>query len=90
LKNVFLSDYYKFEAKLPPNIRKKARETFQIFESTDQFVRGMQFKHIEGTLYSIRITLFYRALCNKIEDKAIWHWIGPHDEYMRRIRKRNS
>ena len=84
----FEPGFQKYSKKLPPDIRKKARKAFENFENQDQstFSRGLEFKQLKGTLHSIRIDDHYRTLGHKIGDTVYWEWIGPHDEYMRRIR----
>jgi hypothetical protein len=36
-------------------------------------------------LYSARIGPNYRALGTLEGDTVTWRWIGPHDEYVRRL-----
>jgi mRNA-degrading endonuclease RelE of RelBE toxin-antitoxin system len=86
LKNTFEPHFLKLFKKLPPFIREKAIKAFKSFE--ESFSRGLNLEKIKGydTLYSIRIDDNYRALGNKVGDTMYWEWIGPHDEYMRRIR----
>jgi mRNA-degrading endonuclease RelE of RelBE toxin-antitoxin system len=88
LKSFFEPEFKKFSKKLPPHIREKAHKAFKNFREQDQstFSRGLEFKQIRGTLYSIRIDANYRALGHKEGDIMYWEWIGTHDEYMRRIR----
>jgi mRNA-degrading endonuclease RelE of RelBE toxin-antitoxin system len=89
LKNSFKPEFGKCFQKLPPHIREKAFKAFKNVEEQNQstFSRGLEFKQIKGTLHSIRIDENYRALGNKLGDVVQWHWIGTHDEYIRRIRK---
>ena len=90
LKNSFKPGFEKFSKKLPPDIREKAKKAFKNFEESDEvdFSRGLEFKWIKGskTLHSIRIDDNYRALGHKMDDVVQWYWIGPHDEYIRRIK----
>lgn len=88
LKNFFEPGFQKYSKKLPSHIREKARKAFKNFGEQDQFTfsRGLEFKQIKGALHSIRIDDTYRALGYKIGDAMYWEWIGPHDEYIRRIR----
>ena len=73
--------------KLPLLIRERSVKAFKNLE--EGFSRGLNLEKIKGydTLYSIRIDDDYRALGNKKGDTVCWEWIGPHDEYMRRIRR---
>lgn len=88
LKNFFEPDFQKYSKKLPSHIREKARKAFKNIREQDQltFSRELDFKQIKGTLHSIRIDDNYRALGHRMGDAMYWEWIGPHDEYMRRIR----
>jgi mRNA-degrading endonuclease RelE of RelBE toxin-antitoxin system len=88
LKSFFEPEFKKYSKKLPPGIREKATKAFKKFREHDDFSRGLNFERIKGhdTLYSIRIDDNYRALGHKLDDTMYWYWIGPHDEYMRRIR----
>jgi mRNA-degrading endonuclease RelE of RelBE toxin-antitoxin system len=87
MKNVFEPGFNNYFEKLPLPLRKKAAKAFKSLEEQDQlqFSRGL--KHIRGTLYRIRIGTGYRALGYKIGDEIHWRWIGPHDEYERRIQQ---
>ena len=88
LKNFFKPEFGKWFQKLPSHIREKAFKAFKHVEKQNQstFPRGLEFKQIRCTLYSIRIDANYRALGHKVGDTIHWEWIGTHDEYMRRIR----
>ena len=86
MKSSFEPEFKKFSKKLPLDIRKKAEKAFKNLQ--ERFSRGLNLEKIKGhdTLYSIRIDDNYRALGHKLDDTVYWHWIGPHDEYERRIR----
>jgi hypothetical protein len=87
LKSFFEPEFKKYSKKLPPDIRKKAYKAFKNLQ--EPFSRGLNLEKIKGhdTLYSIRIDGNYRALGHKLGDVIYWRWIGPHDEYERRIRQ---
>jgi mRNA-degrading endonuclease RelE of RelBE toxin-antitoxin system len=89
LKNFFEPGFDKYFKKLPPPIRKKAAQAFRHLEKQDQlhFSRGLELKPIRGALHRIRIGDGYRALGYKTGNGVRWEWIGPHDEYMRRIKQ---
>ncbi len=43
---------------------------------------GLHFKKLHpNEIYSVRITISYRALAVKEADTYIWFWIGSHAEY---------
>ena len=46
---------------------------------------GLRFKQVHPTLpiYSVRVSLDYRALGVREGDSVIWFWIGSHSEYER-------
>jgi hypothetical protein len=46
---------------------------------------SLQFKkvHPSRPIYSVRISLNYRALGTKDGDTVVWFWIGSHAEYDR-------
>lgn len=34
-----------------------------------------------GDLWSVRVTLDYRALAVEAHDSYVWFWIGTHEDY---------
>ena len=38
-------------------------------------------------VYSVRVSIDYRALGLLDEDEIIWFWIGPHHEYEKLLRR---
>lgn len=69
---------------LPPEVRESAREAYREFRD-DPRRPGLRFKkvHATGPIYSVRVTLGYRAVCVVRGDLATWFWIGTHAEYDR-------
>jgi mRNA-degrading endonuclease RelE of RelBE toxin-antitoxin system len=65
-------------AKLPEHIQERARKAYTMWKK-DLNHPALQFKQIHSTkpIYSIRITLSYRAIGIKENNKIIWFWIGP-------------
>jgi len=58
--------------------------------SYDMRYPSLQFKCVnqQQSKYAIRINRKgYRALGHISDDSIYWGWIGPHDEYIREIRK---
>lgn len=90
LKNIFEPEFEKWFERLPLPLRKKAMKALKNLEECDpsDFSRGLNLKKIKGyeTLYSIRIDNNYRAIGDKRGDTVYWEWVGPHDEYMRRLK----
>jgi hypothetical protein len=73
---------------LPKDIQKQAKKTFSIFKDNPTHP-GLQFKKVndEPAVYSVRISLSFRALATKQNDIIIWFWIGNHEAYEKYIRK---
>jgi len=73
---------------LPDHIQQQARKAYQRFEK-DPSHPGLKFKKIAGVknVYSVRITLEYRALGNRVDDMIIWFWIGSHSDYEQQIQR---
>ena len=44
---------------------------------------SLQFKQVHNIepVYSVRITLNYRAVGVLSGDEIVWFWVGKHDEY---------
>jgi len=69
---------------LPSEIQKVAQKAYRLFREN----RGhpsLQFKkvHDHEPIYSVRVTLGYRALGLLERDQITWFWIGNHAEYDR-------
>ncbi len=74
--------------KLPPDIRSEAKGAYMLWEA-DPFHLGLNFELISADppppLWSVRITLNYRALGTRQGDTMTRLWIGDHSEYEKRI-----
>ena len=69
-------------AKLPATIRRQARRSYLRFRE-DPFHPSLQFKRL-GTarpVWSVRISIDYRALGARDGDVIVWFWIGSHADY---------
>lgn len=69
---------------LPIKIKEAARKAYRLFRE-DAGHPSLQFKkvHDREPLYSVRVTLGYRALGLLEGDEITWFWIGTHAEYDR-------
>jgi hypothetical protein len=67
---------------LPRPIQRKAREVFRLFRQ-DPHNPLLHLKQVHKTkpVYSIRISLGWRALAIKDGEQMIWFWIGSHADY---------
>jgi hypothetical protein len=73
---------------LPPDIRDFARKAYRLFRDNPQHP-SLNFKkvHDRDPIYSVRVTLGYRALGLLEGDGITWFWIGSHAEYDRLLHK---
>jgi len=80
--------FRKLFAELPPHRQQQARETYKQF-GRDPFHPGLHFKpvHPKKPIYSVRISLDYRAVGIQSENEIIWFRIGSHDEYDKLLRR---
>ena len=71
-------------ARLPREIQRQAREAYTRFADNPSHP-GLRFKqvHTIQPIYSVRISLDYRALGVRDGETMIWFWIGPHSDYER-------
>ena len=69
-------------AELPPPVRRQARAAYARW-SVDPWQRGLQFKqvHTREPVWSVRVSLGWRAVCVRTGDVAVWFWIGSHADY---------
>jgi len=71
-------------ARLPQEIQRQAREAYTRFVDNPSHP-GLRFKQVHPVqpVYSVRISLDYRALGVREGDTMVWFWIGPHSDYER-------
>jgi len=70
--------------RLPQEIQRQAREAYTRF-AEDPSHPSLRFKRVHPTepVYSVRISLDYRALGVRDGDTVVWFWIGSHADYDR-------
>jgi mRNA-degrading endonuclease RelE of RelBE toxin-antitoxin system len=75
-------------AKLPKNIRARARNTYRRFR-TDPHHSSLHFKKVHRTrpVYSARINDDYRVVGIMEDNEVVWFWIGKHEEYERLLKQ---
>ena len=71
-------------AKLPKVIQRQAQESYKLF-SRNRNHPSLRFKKVHTTepVYSVRITIDYRALGIVDGEEIVWFWIGSHAEYLK-------
>jgi len=82
VNSVITVRFRKTYAGLPEHIQKIAIKAFRTWKE-DMYHPGIQYKQVHKTkpIYSVRITLSYRAIEVKEKNTLIWFWIGTHAEY---------
>lgn len=84
MKSAVLPSFWNRYEKLTSDLRARAKKVYALW-SEDPFYPSLRFKCInrEESIWSVRITLGYRALGILEGDTVTWFWIGGHDEYER-------
>ena len=67
--------------------RDAARKAYRLFRENPSHP-SLQFKktHTREPIYSVRVTLGYRAVGLLEADEIIWFWIGSHADYDRLVK----
>jgi len=67
---------------LPKEVQEQARKAYELF-LRDPHHRSLRFKQVHPTrpIYSVRISVDYRALGVREGETIIWFWIGSHADY---------
>jgi hypothetical protein len=67
---------------LPENVKSAARKAYEHWKNNPAHP-SLQFKVVnqQNSIYSVRVSLSYRALGVKTGDTLIWFWIGSHAQY---------
>ncbi len=70
--------------KLPAQTKQQARRVYKLWKDTP-FHPSLHFKCINDKehIWSLRVSLGYRALGIFESEVVTWFWIGGHDEYER-------
>jgi hypothetical protein len=79
--------FWKCYSELPESIKKQAKEAYQRFIE-NPYHPGLRFKRIHSTIpvFSVRITIDYRAIGLLKNNEIIWFWIGSHSEYEKMVK----
>lgn len=74
--------FWKAYHALPAEIQERAKAAFSRF-GEDPSHPGLQFKqvHLSEPIFSVRVSLGWRALAVQREDAWVWFWIGSHAQY---------
>jgi len=71
---------------LPEPVRRVAREKFVLWRH-EPFHPSLHFKALRPRLWSVRVSMGYRALGWRENDLIVWFWIGSHADYDELIRQ---
>jgi hypothetical protein len=76
--------FWKLYRRLPRQVRQSAVKAYRLWRENPHHP-SLRFKRVdpEEPLYSVRISLDYRAVGWLEQDTIIWFWIGDHDDYDR-------
>lgn len=74
--------------RLPSHVRRQARDAYRFFTANPGHP-SLDFKRVSQRrpVYSVRVSIGYRALGILDEGDIVWFWIGPHHEYDRMLRR---
>ena len=84
MKPATLPSFWEAYVALDEGIKRRARKAFRLW-AQNPFHPSLRFKCInrEENIWSVRITIGYRAVGIFEGDTVTWFWIGSHDEYER-------
>lgn len=84
MKSATLPSFWKTYQGLDKQLQGRAKKAFQLWMQ-NPFHPSLRFKCInsEENIWSVRVTLGYRAIGIWEEDMVTWFWIGNHDDYER-------
>ncbi len=69
---------------MPANVRTAGKKAFRLWRRSP-FHPSLHFKCIDTdeNIWSVRVTIGYRAISVMDDDAVTWFWIGNHDDYER-------
>jgi hypothetical protein len=78
------AQFRKAFAELPPGVQQQARRAYRLFRQNPAHA-SLLFKpvHPKRPIYSVRISLGYRAVGIFEGNEIVWFWIGSHSDYDR-------
>ena len=86
MRSVTTERFRRSYAYLPENVQNQTRKAYKLWKKNPNHP-SLQFKPIHDTepVYSVRVSLSYRALGLKQAGVFIWFWIGSHADYDKMI-----
>jgi hypothetical protein len=91
MKSTTTQRFWKCYETLPAEVRKRAKEVYGLF-AKNPYHPSLHFKRIHSSrpIFSVRITIGYRAVGIVEGDEITWFWIGSHHEYEILIKRLRS
>ncbi len=88
MRSLTLPSFWEGYKSLDETIKIKAKKAYRLWLQ-NPFHPSLRFKCIdhEENIWSLRISLNYRAIGIFEGDMVTWFWIGNHDDYERLITK---
>ncbi|MCY3669384.1 MAG: hypothetical protein OXH81_27335 [Gemmatimonadetes bacterium] len=88
MRSFTLTSFWDAYRHLPEHVQRQARESYRFFVS-DPRHPSLGFKRVSQRrpVYSVRVSIDYRALGVLDEGDIVWFWIGPHHEYDRLLKR---
>ena len=82
MKSATLPSFWQTYQALDLKIKQRARKAYRLWQE-NPFHPSLHFKCInrEENIWSVRITLDYRAIGILDGDTVTWFWVGSHDDY---------
>lgn len=78
------AEFWECFSALPHQVQQAARRKYALWRENPSHP-SLHFKALQEPLWSIRISIAYRALGLREANHITWFWIGTHAEYDRLI-----
>ena len=84
ITNSFRQSY----SRLPLEVRTHIKRAYKLWLKNPQHP-SLRFKkiHSKDSIWSVRVSLNYRAVGTKYDNKMLWFFVGAHAEYEALIKK---
>ena len=81
-------DFVACFAALPESVKAQARKAYRLWRENPSHP-SLHFKrvHSQEPIYSVRVSLGWRALALREGNAMFWFWIGSHAEYARLLKR---
>lgn len=88
MRSHLTKDFRTLFRNLPERLKRQAKKNYRLWK-TNPSHPSLEFKPVSEKLpvYSVRVSIGWRALGMKEDDVVVWFWIGPHPEYERLLRR---